>query len=109
MSFIPEDKVRDGYTTDTEFVKGAKQILEFDIPTPFVEQGTGQIYTFNQLGFSGYNKKPDGWFLPKDLNSPAIILETKNSNEDLDDIRWVKEIKENCDICMQQPSICVTI
>lgn len=46
--------------------------------------GTGQITTFNELGFDGILKKPDGWYFPHNENDTAIILETKayepNSN-----------------------------
>ena len=40
---------------------------------------------FNLLGIkgNGKDKKPDGWYLPKDKGAVAIILETKNSNEDI--------------------------
>lgn len=38
----------------------------------------GQITTFNQLGFKGYNDKPDGWCLPKNTNEPAIIIRNKS-------------------------------
>lgn len=97
---ITEDSVRDGYTDNNDFIKGAKQILGLDIPESNVKQGTGQITTFKQLGFtcSRNNKKPDGWYLPDNLNDPAIVLETKNSNENLDDPKWIKEIKENSEI-----------
>lgn len=97
---ITEDFVRDGYTDNNNFIKGAKQILGFDKPETNVKQGTGQITTFKQLGFicSRNNKKPDGWYLPNNLNDPAIVLETKNSDENLDDPKWVKEIKENSEI-----------
>ena len=46
--------------------------------------GVGQQKTFNQLGIkdkSCSNLKPDGWFLPKNVNDVAIVCETKNSNE----------------------------
>ena len=49
-----EDKVRDE----------AKIILGFDDDESNVKQGTGQITTFNQLGFKGDSNKPDvGIFL----------------------------------------------
>ena len=48
---ITEDVVRDK----------AKVILGFDAKEDGVLQGTGQITTFNQLGFKGNNNKPDGW------------------------------------------------
>ena len=68
---LTEDEVRDGYTDGFGFHKGAKQILEFDKAEMNVQQGTGQLKTFKQLGFSGKgsNHKPDGWYLPDDCSS----------------------------------------
>ena len=68
-----EDQVRDE----------AKIILGFDDNEDNVKQGTGQITTFNQLGFSGISNKPDGWYLPDDKGAVAIVLETKSEREDL--------------------------
>ena len=70
-AFRTEDEVRDS----------AKLILGFDKTEGGVQQGTGQITTFNQLGFKGCNDKPDGWYLPDDASRPAIILETKSESE----------------------------
>lgn len=80
-----EDQVRDE----------AKIILGFNENEKGVQQGTGQITTFNQLGFSGNNNKPDGWYLPDDLGEVAIILETKAEKEDLVKIKWVEELQKN--------------
>lgn len=44
-----------------------------------VTSGVGQLTTFNQLGFSGVADKPDGWYLPKNRNDVAVVLETKAS------------------------------
>lgn len=49
-AFRTEDEVRDS----------AKLVLGFDKTEDGVQQGTGQITTFNQLGFRGCNDKPDG-------------------------------------------------
>ena len=89
---LTEDEVRDR----------AKVALCFNDDEKGVLQGTGQITTFNQLGFRGYNDKPDGWYLPDDRNSPAIILETKSGKEDVNDDKWVYELKKNCDIALTQ-------
>lgn len=81
-----EDEVRDGYTPQdgAPFVLGAKQLLKLDEPEANVQQGTGQIKTFKQLGFNeGKSKKPDGWYLPEDLARPAILLETKAEDENV--------------------------
>ena len=88
--FLTEDEVRDA----------DKSILGFDQVEDGIQQGTGQITTFNQLGIKGNNKKPDGWYLPDNKNAVAIILETKNSNEDVETEKWVKELQSNCTIVM---------
>ena len=56
----------------------AKIILGFNDGEEDVLQGTGQITTFNQLGFKGVSDRPDGWYIPKDTSRIAIILETKS-------------------------------
>lgn len=92
VKVLTEDEVRDR----------AKVALCFNDTEKGVQQGTGQITTFNQLGFKGYSDKPDGWYLPDDRNSPAIILETKSGKEDLNEDKWVDELKKNCDIALTQ-------
>ena len=87
-----EDQVRDS----------AKLILGFDRDEKDIQQGTGQITTFNQLGFKGVIDKPDGWYLPNDLNIPAIILETKSEDTDIALKKWVNELKKNCDIALSK-------
>ena len=84
--------------TEDEVRDSAKVILGLDKTEPNIKQGTGQITTFNQLGFKGVIDKPDGWYLPDDLNSPAIILETKSEAEDITLQKWVDELIKNCDI-----------
>lgn len=92
MNYRTEDEVRDS----------AKLILGLDKTEPKVKQGTGQITTFNQLGFKGVIDKPDGWYLPEDKGIPAIILETKSEAEDISLQKWVKELKKNCNIVLKQ-------
>ncbi|MBQ3116076.1 MAG: N-6 DNA methylase [Clostridia bacterium] len=87
-----EDQVRDAAKIILGFVKTEKD----------VEQGTGQITTFNELGFKGNNKKPDGWYLPKNKTLPAIILEAKSEKEDITLQKWVDELTRNCDIVLTQ-------
>ena len=86
--------------TEDEVRDSAKTILGLDNTEPDIQQGTGQITTFNRLGFKGVNDKPDGWYLPDNQNDVAIILETKNSNEDVGAKKWIDEIKKNCSIVM---------
>ena len=88
------------YRTEDEVRDSAKAILGFDKPEPKVKQGTGQITTFNQLGFKGVIDKPDGWYLPDDKGIPAIILETKSESEDISLKKWEKELIKNCKIVL---------
>lgn len=87
-SIKTEDQVRDE----------AKLILQFDKKEKDIQQGTGQITTFNQLGFKGINDKPDGWYLPKNINEVAIILETKSEDKDIDKKSFIDELFKNIDI-----------
>lgn len=66
-----EDKVRSGADT----VLGFSSLDGKD----GVKSGTGQITTFNQLGFPGIQDKPDGWYLPLNHNDVAVVLEAKAS------------------------------
>lgn len=82
---MTEDEVRDQ----------AGKILGF-VNAENVNAGVGQLTSFNQLGFNGVKDRPDGWYLPKNTEEPAIILETKNSNQKLDN--FLDEVIKNCDI-----------
>ncbi len=84
-----EDKVRDE----------ARRILQFHDDDKALSD-TGQITTFNQLGFPGVMDKPDGWYLPHNTGDVAIILETKAEATDLDNQKWVDELNKNVDITM---------
>ena len=92
MAMMTEDEVRDS----------AKTILGSDNVEDGVLQGTGQITTFNQLGITGEgkDKKPDGWYLPQDKGAIAIILETKNSEENLGKKAHMDELLRNCRIVL---------
>lgn len=92
VSSKTEDQVRDE----------AKIILGFDKKEAKIQQGTGQITTFNQLGFKGVADKPDGWYLPDDLNAPTIILETKSEAEDISLQKWENELFKNCTIVLSK-------
>lgn len=88
--------------TEDEVRDTAKLILGFDEVEKGVQQGTGQITTFNQLGFKGVNDKPDGWYLPDNLTLPAIILETKAEKIDISAKKYVLELNKNCNIVLQK-------
>lgn len=86
--FRTEDTIRDE----------AKFILQFNETEENIQQGTGQITTFNQLGFKGVNDKPDGWYLPKNVNDVAIILETKSEDKDISKQAFIDELLKNIDV-----------
>ncbi len=86
--------------TEDEVRDSAKILLGFDKIEKDIKQGTGQITTFNQLGFKGNNNKPDGWYLPADKTLPAIILETKSEYEDISLQKWVDELIKNCNVVL---------
>jgi len=87
---LTEDVVRDN----------AKIALGFnDTDEKALEQGTGQITSFKQLGIDN-PKKPDGWYIPKNKNDVAIILEAKSSKTDISVQKWINEVQENCAILM---------
>ena len=111
MILRDEDAVRDGYSPSdgSNFIDGAKQILGFDKPEKDVQQGTGQIKTFNQLGFIGYSDKPDGWYLPLDTSKPAIVLEAKAEKEDIFNTKWEAELLKNTDIVLTKYSKVISI
>ncbi|MBR4890534.1 MAG: N-6 DNA methylase [Clostridia bacterium] len=88
------------YRTEDEVRDSAKIQLGFDKVEANAKQGTGQITTFNQLGFKGIIDKPDGWYLPNDCTLPAIILETKSEQEDISLQKWVNELIKNCNIVL---------
>lgn len=92
------------YRTEDEVRDSAKKILGFDKKEDNINQGTGQITTFNQLGFKGNNNKPDGWYLPEDNKAVSIILETKSEKEDITKKKWIDELKKNTDIVSKKYS-----
>lgn len=58
--------------------------------------------TFNQLGFSKIADKPDGWHLLHDLTQPAIILEAKSSDKNINDAKWIDELQKNIKIVQKK-------
>lgn len=95
--------------TEDEVRNTADRILGFSDDEQKVKQGTGQITTFNQLGFSGVNDKPDGWYLPVQANQVAIILETKASDIDIAKQEYVDELLKNVRIAATKYSKVVGI
>lgn len=91
MAKLTEDEVRDL----------ASKILDFK-NSEIAKSGVGQITTFNQLGFSGVCDKPDGWYLPNNYEDVAIVLETKASNIDIDNNKWIDELIKNCNIVLEK-------
>lgn len=76
---LSEDQVRDK----------AHNILKFHNDDQAFSD-TGQLTSFNVLGknfkhnpWKGDNHKPDGWYLPKDINMPCLLLEAKASDKDI--------------------------
>lgn len=95
--------------TEDEVRNTADRILGFSDDEQKVRQGTGQITTFNQLGFSSVNDKPDGWYLPVQANQVAIILETKASDVDITKKEYVDELLKNVKIAATKYSKVVGI
>ena len=95
--FLTEDVVRDM----------ARDILGLT-DTPLARAGTGQITTFNQLGFLGVFDKPDGWYLPFNQNDVALILEAKSSKISLGP-NQVNELLKNIRIVQNQYSMVIGI
>lgn len=89
---MTEDEVRDK----------AKILLGFNDNEENVRQGVGQITTFNQLGFLGETRRPDGWYLPFDYTKTAIIAEFKDSSIKLDRPKILKELNDNVSIALKK-------
>ena len=70
VSYKTEDQVRDG----------AKITLGFDKTEAKIQQGTGQITTFNQLGFKGFLTNPTAGTSPKILTFPQSFWK-RNRNQ----------------------------
>ena len=66
-----------------------------------IKAGVGQLTTFNQLGFVGIADKPDGWYLPKNKNDVAAVLETKSTRISLGQPQ-VDELLKNIKIMQTQ-------
>lgn len=87
MSEIDEfDAGTDGYMsanlTEDEVRDRANSIIGLSgVDRKVAQSGVGQITTMKQLGFNGDGmlNKPDGWYLPTDQGSAALVLEVKGS------------------------------
>ena len=79
--------------TEDQVRNKAKELLNLN-ETNDAKCGAGQITTFNMLGFPGVTDKPDGWYLPKNVAKPALVLETKASHVSLGD-KQVDELQKN--------------
>lgn len=83
--------------TEDEVRKKASHILGLDGVIDDVQIGTGQLTTFNNLGFKGIIDKPDGWYLPQNTALPALILETKSTSIELGK-KQIDELLKNIQI-----------
>lgn len=95
--FLTEDKVR---------IIAKEKLGLYDSDKAISD--TGQLTTFNNLAklsnineFLGISDKPDGWYLPFNHNETAIILETKNSDVNIDTKFCVDEIRKNVTIALK--------
>lgn len=79
--------------TEDDVRKQANVTLFADVDRDDVKYGTGQITTFNELGFTGDNHRPDGWWLPEDSSESACVFEFKALGKINDDGR--EELKRN--------------
>lgn len=87
--------------TEDEVRRQAHRVLGFDDASDGVRAGTGQITTFNQLGFFGVIDKPDGWWLPDNTAEVAMVLETKSTSIALREAQ-VDELLKNVRILMRR-------
>lgn len=107
MAFRTEDEVRNEAGITLGFIDGSGN----NVDTADYLSGVGQLTTFIQLGtrlgttdFAGISDKPDGWLLPYNQNSVAIVLETKSEKEDISKKKWEKELTKNIEILLKHYS-----
>jgi len=84
------------YKTEDEVRDEARILLNLTNNDDKIKSGVGQLTSFSSLDnyyFKGISKRPDGWYFPNDIQKTAIILETKASNELLDE-KNENQIKE---------------
>ena len=104
MPLRTEDQVRNEAGITLGFIDACGN----NVDTSEYLSGAGQLTTFNQLGsrlgttdFEGVNDKPDGWLMPFNQNSVAIVLETKSEKEDISKKKWEKELTKNIEIMLK--------
>lgn len=109
MIKLTEDEVRNSAGGILGFTAIGKNGEMINIENDKVISGVGQLTTFIKLGeklkiddFKGVRDKPDGWYLPLDNGMPAIILETKSSDEDVRLQKWADEIIKNVKIASKK-------
>ncbi|TXJ59973.1 SAM-dependent DNA methyltransferase [Brachyspira aalborgi] len=84
------------YKTEDEVRDEARILLNLTNNEDKTKSGVGQLTSFSSLDnyyFKGISKRPDGWYFPNDIQKTAIVLETKASNELLDE-KNENQIKE---------------
>ena len=98
MALRTEDEVRNEAGRTLGFIDSSGRNVE----TSEYLSGAGQITTFIQLGtklgttdFAGVSDKPDGWYLPFNRNSVAVVLEAKAEGVDIFRKNPEKELKKN--------------
>ena len=111
MARLTEDEVRNSAGGVLGFTIIGEHGEMINVENDKVISGVGQLTTFNQLGkklkideFKGVKDKPDGWFFSLDNSTPAIILETKSSDEDVRLQKWVDELEKNIKIVSKKYS-----
>ncbi len=87
--------------TEDQVRMQAHKVLGFDDDFDGARAGTGQITTFNQLGFPNVADKPDGWYLPDNTGDVALVLETKATSIALRAAQ-VDELLKNVRILMRK-------
>lgn len=98
-TIVTEDDVRDqtrdamGLFPDADTVAGTAQLTSFNR----IAQNSTDI---DLSAFLGIADKPDGWWFPRDRNDVAIVMEAKNSRENLSN--WRGEIEKNMRIAARR-------
>ena len=109
MTKLTEDEVRNSAGGILGFTIFGDNGEMTNVENQDVVAGVGQLTTFIQLGkklgiteFQGVKDRPDGWYFPTDFGKPAIILETKSSNEDVRLQKWADELAKNIKIASKK-------